>query len=781
MGIAYNMGKGKYKNWIVAETEFIPEYSGKWETIFSLGNGYMGVRAATEEGYIEEHRGYYIAGVYDEFPGEVTEIVNIPDWINFEITLDGERFDLKRGSILFYQRRLNLKDGLLVREVKWESPAGKITELTFERFVSVSNIHSAAQKITVKPLNYSGTVELLSGINGQVTNSGVQHLKEDKLRLISGSIILMGEETQQSHVHIAIAMVHEYFLDNKRIASREKVITGRRRITLKTVFTIGEKQILRCEKLISIYTSRDPDLAGIDRKPEEIAEHYAVENLKTVKETGYGFLLKKHTAKWHALWEKADILIGGADFDQLAVRFSIFHILQMTPFHDNRLSIAAKGLSGEGYKGHVFWDTEIFLIPFFIYTFPDTAKNLLIYRYRSLDGARMKARDNGFKGAMYPWESADTGVEVTPKWGAVDIETGKSIRIWSGELEQHITADVVYSIWNYFLSTNDYDFMYDYGLEIMLETARFWNSRLEYNREEKRYEINRIMGPDEYSEHVNNNAFTNYMVKLQLNRTVLFSEWVQEHTPEVWSGVSYKIRFADSELEEWKSKVDRIFINIDRETGFIHQYEAFTEKKTIDLSKYRGKVGAILEEYSWKDVMDMQVIKQADVVMLLCLAGDEFSRNIKKINWNFYEPKTLHDSSLSSSVHAITAVDIGDMEKAYHYFSESLRIDLGENLNSSSEGLHAASHGGNWQAVVKGFGGTRLGADGELKIEPHLPEKWESLEFNLFWHGNRCNIHIKRNIIILKTLSSIKEPFKVQICGKEYLMENSKELQINYK
>ncbi len=780
MNIDYNNGKGKYKNWVAAEINFIPEHSGKWETIFSLGNGYMGVRAAAEEGYIEEHRGCYVAGVFDKFPGEVTELINFPDWVNFEINLAGERFDLKRGRILHYSRQLNIKEGLLLRDVEWMSPMGKKTRLTFRRFVSFSNIHSAVQKVSITPLNYSGTVEFLSGINGQVTNSGVQHLKESRLRFISGRIILIGEKTQESNIRIAVAAGHEFFINNRKIKVKERVQTGRRRIGVKGVCTVGRGETFRCEKFISIYTSRDKSL-NKDRKPSETAvEDRAIENLKSIKDTGYAALLKEHKEKWNRTWEKADIVIEGPDFDQLALRFSIFHILQMTPVHDNRLSIAAKGLSGEGYKGHVFWDTEIFLVPFFVYTFPDIARNLLLYRYHSLDGARRKAAGKGFKGAMYPWESADRGAEETPEWGAVDIETGEPIRIWSGELEQHITSDVAYGVWNYFLATGDYDFMCDYGLEIMLETARFWDSRLEYNSEYDRYEINNIMGPDEYSERVDNNTFTNYMVKLQLERTIRFSEWVRKNAYDKWTGVSLKIRFKDRELEDWREKAGKIFINIDKATGFIHQYEGFTGKKVIDLSKYRGKVGAILEEHSWEDIMKMQVVKQADVIMLLYLAGDDFTGKIKKINWDFYEPKTLHDSSLSSAVHAMVAADIGDPEKSYRYFDESLRIDFGENYNSSSEGLHSASLGGNWQAVVNGFGGIRIKTDGGLRIQPHLPEKWKSLQFNFTWHGHICNIHIKKDEIILRSLSSEGKPFKAEICGNEYMVENSGVLRIKY-
>ncbi|GAG61203.1 unnamed protein product [marine sediment metagenome] len=452
----------------------------------------------------------------------------------------------------------------------------------------------------------------------------------------------------------------------------------------------------------------------------------------------------------------------------------------MTPVHNERLSIAAKGLSGEGYKGHVFWDMEIFILPFFIYTFPEIARRLLFYRYHFLDGAREKAKENGFEGAMYPWECADTGCEVTPKWGGVDFKTGKSQRIWTGELEQHITCDIVYSIWHYFQATHDHDFMYNYGLEIMLETSRFWASRLEYNPEKDQYEINDVTGPDEYSEHINNNTFTNYMVKWQLNQTIQFSEWVKMNQSEVWKKVISKIKLTLNELSDWKEKADKIYIGMDKASGFIHQYEGFTDKREVDLLKYKGKVGAIAQDYNWEEITQMQVLKQSDIIMLLYLLGDNFSQETKRFNWDYYEPKTLHDSSLSPSIHAIVALDIEDVEKGYEYFERSIRIDLGENLKSSWDGLHAASLGGNWQAVVNGFGGVRITNKGRLRINPHLPEKWKRLKFKIKWQNEEYCVEITRNKIILKSLSSISKSLIIEICEKEYILKPDEELRIIY-
>jgi len=780
MSIAYTFGNDEYKNWIITETGFNPETSGKFETLFSLGNGYMGLRASVEEGTSGEVRGCFVAGLFDEFSGEVTELPNIPDWTKIRIKLDGEIFSQCGGKILSWQRQLNLRDGELVRKVEWKSSSGKITRLTFRRFVSMCNLNNAAIKIEIIPINYSGDIEFFSGIDGQVSNSGVQHFKEGISRFNKDGSISTTARTQESNIGLTVAVRHLFYSDCVSISELEKVKTGRRQISLLSSHEIKEGKTFCMEKLVIVCSSRDPEFketAGISDKE---LEKNAIGKLNEASSLGYDNLFENHKVEWGRIWENDDISIGGPDFDQLAIRFSIFHIHQMTPVHDERIGIAAKGLSGEGYKGHAFWDAEIFLLPFHIFTSPETAKKLLLYRYGSLGGARKKAMENGFKGAMYSWESADTGDEVTPKWGAVDIETGEQIRIWSGDLEIHITCDVVYSIWQYFEVTRDYDFMFRYGLEIMLDTSRFWANRLEYNKSEDRYEVNDVMGPDEYSEHIDNNAFTNYMVKWQMEQTIRFSWWIIENKADVWAEVTAKLNLSMNELDDWKEKVRKIYFPVDMATGFIHQYEGFTDKKMIDLSKYKGKVGAIMEDYSWEDVVHSQVLKQADVVMLLYLGGNDFSRETKKINWDYYEPKTLHDSSLSAGMHAIVATDMGDVEKGYEYFQKSIRIDLGENMQSCDDGLHAASHGGNWQAIVNGFGGVHISSDSNLRINPRLPKAWKSLKFNLTWRGTKCCIDITIKELFLKPQSVIEKPFYVEVYGKRYFLDSSEGLKITY-
>ncbi|MBU4562972.1 glycoside hydrolase family 65 protein, partial [bacterium] len=326
MVIKYDMGKNKYKNWIVGETDFKPEYPGKFETIFNLGNGYMGARAATEETYQEETRGCYIAGVFDKFPGEVTELANVPDWLNVELKLDGEKFDLRTGKILSYQRQLNIKDGQLIRNIEWESPTGKKTRLTFERFVSLDNMHFTALKAKIIPFNYSGAIEICSGINGQTTNSGVQHFKEGKLRFSSEGIISMTSRTQESDIGLAITAQHLFSLNGKTLKIKEEVGSQRRKIFLSSRYKIKQNEELSFVKMVTVYTTRDPDFRREEKVSDKEIEKAALDNLKKLIKLGYDKLFRVHKKRWNQLWEQIDIVLDGPDFDQLAIRFSQLHI-----------------------------------------------------------------------------------------------------------------------------------------------------------------------------------------------------------------------------------------------------------------------------------------------------------------------------------------------------------------------------------------------------------------------------------------------------------------------
>lgn len=744
--IEYDSGSCRYKNWIVEEKEFKLENQAKYETIFCLGNGYMGSRCTLEESYPNERPGFYVAGIFDQFPGEVTEMPNLPDWIKTEIFINNNKVDLTKDKIYQYSRRLNLKDGLLIREFLWEDKEGHKVKFYFERFISMFNLHSALSKIELEAVNFSGEIKIRYGYNARTSNSGTQHLKEGMKRLVDDNLVYE-PETQQSTLKLCFALSHEISSQRENIKTEESVLSERRKLKRIIKFDLLQNKKVSICKYFSVYSQRDKDLENIDELQDT-----ALSNLKNNKKRGYEDCKLKHIKKWRSIWDEMDIKISGNNFDQLAIRFALFHMIQMTPAHDNRISIAAKGLSGAGYKGHVFWDTEIFMLPFFIYNYPQIAKTLLKYRYNTLKGARKKAKINGYQGAMYAWESARSGQETTPEYGGIDIETGEEIEILSGKLQHHITADVQYMVAEYYRLTKDFNFMKDYGFEIFFESSRFWASRLEYNKKKNRYEINNIMGPDEYKKEVNNNAFTNHMVHWQFEKALEYVANLKEDYTKYFGFLKNKIGLNEKEIIDWQDKSNKLYIPKINKDNIIPQHEGFFDLKEIDLKKYKNSpIDAIFNDLSWEQINKTKVCKQADVVMLVFLLRNKFTEDVIKSNFAYYEPITLHDSSLSPGIHALVASYIGEVNKAYNLFNRASKIDLGENMKSSDKGLHAASLGILWQAIVFGFAGINYRGD-KVYIEPNLPDRWKKVSFNIVLRNNKYKIEITKDKISIEVL-----------------------------
>lgn len=741
--------------WIILEDQFLPERMQYYETIFTLGNGYLGTRGALEENYRLRKPATYIAGLFDAAPNEVTELANAADWVSIELELAGERFDLEKGQVLAYQRRLDLKHGILYRDLRWQSPLGRVTKLSYQRFVSMEDQHLMGIRVAITPENYRGTIKVVSVLNGQATNDGTQHFKAVEECTFGDRGIYLISETYQTHHILAVAASH--LVKGKLV--NENFFNRRRLIGYEAQFAGETDQTLTFEKLVTIYTSRD--LGGTEPKtPAEKTEKVKAltlgENLGAAIQ-GFDALLAAHVQAWAALWLKADIQIEGDNFAQKAIRFANFHLIQMAPRHDYRVSIAAKGLTGEGYRGHVFWDTEIFILPFFIYTFPEEARNLLLYRHHTLPGVLKKAKENGYEGAMYAWESADTGEETTPKFGGLDLKTRKPVRIWCGELEQHISADIPYAVWHYYQATGDWDFLENYGAEIICQTARFWASRVEYDPEDDCYEIKNVIGPDEYSENVNNNYFTNAMAQWTLRKGLAVYALLQEKGKA--EELAAKIGLNGEELANWRIIADKMRLRRINELVLL-QFDGFLQQKAVDLAAYRHNPDGFFKDFSWEQITSTQVLKQADVIMLLYLLGDQYTKEEKVANWDFYEPKTLHHSSLSPAIHAIFATEIGRSDEAFRYFVDAAEIDLNNKLSNSEAGLHAATQGGIWQAVVNGFGGVRL-RDGQLQITPSLPEHWEKISFQLTYQGVPLQITITKEQVELEVLAKAFTPITI--------------------
>lgn len=747
----YDAGSGDLTNWLVEESSFDARYLGKCEAIFCQGNGYLGVRSALEEEYVGETRNLFVTGTFNKFDeNEVTELPNIPDMTKIVLMIDGRRFSLEKGVLHDYKRTLNVKTGEVVRLVDWESEDGKRIHFEFKHMASMANDHVMACKVTICPVNGDISLKISSGIDGRVSNSGSQHFAEGKRRLYDYKYLEMISTTIQSNVTAAMHCAHKFTLNGEETTPALLPVISRREIKLSAELTVKARETFCVEKYATVHTTRDLVY-------RDLSEEDALAQLKTdskaaimdVYQSNYDALMEESANAWAKIWEKEDITIKSVNpFDQLAIRFAIYHLNIMVKKDDNRVGIGAKGMSGEGYKGHSFWDTEVFILPYYMMTQPHTARTLLEYRYQTLGGARKKAAENGYDGAMYPWESAwiDDG-EVTPLWGEADVVTGETLPILTGLIEQHISADIAFAVWQYYNATHDENFMDQYGYEIIMETARFWASRLEWNEGLDRYEINDVIGPDEYSEHVNNNAYTNYLAHYNMNLAVKLMDQLRESDCQEKRSVFERLN-KTLRLDELKtiinSRLPKFYLPLpDETTGIIPQFDGYFNLKHIDLTKYKESsvVGTIYNDYNMEQISGMQVLKQSDLVVLMYLLDDLFDAETKKKNYFYYEERTLHDSSLSKSTHSVLANDLGLHEVAYKFFTGASAVDLGEEMRSSNAGIHSASMGGVWQSAVLGFGGVRI-VGGNLRIAPSLPEEWSQLDFNIVWRGTPLHVTV---------------------------------------
>lgn len=751
--IDYYAKKGDNAGWLIKETDFFPEHLGKCEAIFCQGNGYLGQRAALEEAYVGEKRNLFVTGTFDKFDeGEVTELPNLPDMTNMEIFINGDRFRMDSGKLKSYERQLDLQTGILTRNIEWISPKGEELQLRFERFVSLSDEHTFGQKAEITPLGNEATIKVRSGINGCVTNTGTQHFHEGKMRIYGGTIMEMCSETVESGVLCCQYAENKFYLGGAAEKAEQLPVIDRRKLATETAFTVKQGQTLTVEKLCCIHTSRDQIYEGTESVKEKVPAD-GKHHMEAIGRKGYEALKQESCVAWENYWEKQDIQIESEDaYDQTAVRFALYHLNIMVKRDDDRVGIGAKALSGEGYKGHSFWDTEIFLLPHYLFTDPATARTLLSYRGKSLPGAVRKAEENGYRGAMFPWESAWLyDGEVTPLWGGADVVTGKPMKILTGILEQHISADVAFAVWQYFTATEDEAFMAACGYEIIIATALFWTDRVEWNEDKSCCFLTDVIGPDEYKEHVDNNAYTNYMVHENLLLAERIIKGLESGQGEIFTRLNQKYRLREL-LPVITETKEKLYLPTADEDGILPQFDRYFELKAIDLSKYKASdvVGTIYNDYNMEQISGMQVSKQADTILLMMLFPEKFTREEKEKNYRFYEERTLHDSSLSKSTHCIMAAQLEKSEEAYHFFRGCLDTDLGQTMTTSDMGIHSASMGGIWQSIVYGFGGVYLSEDG-IGIAPKLPKQWKQLSFTIIYRD--C-------------------PLKVQADGKQIVIKN---------
>lgn len=747
--------------WKITEAEFDIESNHRDESIFALGNGYIGMRGNFEEGYSgpagTSLAGTYLNGFYEESPHYYSEeqygyaqktqtMLNVTDSKIIKLYVNGEAFDLLQGQIIDYQRTLDLKEGLLTREVIWQSPQADKIKIEIERLVSLTNKHIAAINYQVTPLNFSGQVRLVSALDGEVTNyeceddprvSGdlscqVLNLKD---KIIKKDWACVTQKVANTGFELVCGMKNEL-----KTASSYQLTTNTPQQQIVREYNIEAEAgvSIKLTKYISYHTSRDYSRANL--------VDYAAQTLKLGSEKTFLGLKQEQKNYLEDFWQQANVEIEGDTKLQQGLRFNQFHLLQSVG-KDGQTNIAAKGVTGEGYEGHYFWDTEIYSLPFFLYLKPDISRKLLEFRYNILDQARNRARTMGHStGALYPWRTID-GAECSAYFPA-------------GTAQYHINADIAYAVKQYVEVTEDYQFLAEYGAEILFETARLWADLGDYvAHKDNQFCINEVTGPDEYTALVNNNYYTNAMAQLNLEYAYQVAHQLQEEFPEQYQQLIEKISLKPEEITAWKEAADNMYLPYDEELEIHQQDDSFLDKEVWDFESTPADDYPLLLNYHPLVIYRYQVCKQADLVLALFLLGDQFSLDEKKRDFDYYEAVTTHDSSLSSCIHSIIAAEIGYHEEAYEYFMETARMDLDNYHNNSQHGVHTAAMAGTWMSVVNGFAGMRV-YDGQLSFDPYLPQKWDSYKFKIIFKGRVIAVEIREEKVIYNLESGSEIEFK---------------------
>jgi len=674
--------------WLVELEGFDPHREREVESWIAVGNGRTGTRGSLEEGSEHSEPGCYVAGVYGwpdrEPPGP--ELVPGPEWTRLAPRVDTEQLELARGIAIRHRRVLDLRQGILFRSSSQRLPSGIEVSFRSARFASLAER------------------ELLA-LEAELDADGRLAELDAAPRTAGGPAGTVGARER----------------DGALVVDVRGHRGGSARFAL-----VSESAGGRIERLVAV--SR----AASDEAPEASAE----ERLARARADGLAAVRARHRAAWRERWRGADVVVEGDPEAQRALRFALYHLISAADPESDLASVGARALTGSGYRGHVFWDTEAFVLPFFVFTHPETARALLGYRARTLPAARERARALGYRGALFAWESADSGEDVTPPYG-IGLD-GRRVPILTGLQEHHIAADVAWAVYRYWQASGDEAFLAEAGTEILVETARFWASRARRGRD-GRYHIGRAIGPDEYHEGVRDNALTNVLARWNLERALELVERLESVGD---------LRPNAREFARWRVVAEGLYDGFDPKTGLYEQFAGFFALEDLRAAELAPRPFAPDAILGAERVRRSQLVKQADVVMLAHMLPELVPVEVARANYDYYEPRTSHGSSLSPAVHATVAARIGKLEEALAYFRMAAAIDLSDAMGNSAQGIHIAAMGALWQAAVLGFGGVQ--PDGEaLRLEPRLPSAWRRLAFPVRWRGTTVRVDARPNELLL--------------------------------
>ena len=746
--VAADQLRSKDPSWLLVDEGFTLAREHEIESLFAIANGYVGNRGSLAEGTPLSAPATFVAGIFEQpdTPNSVPQLMILPDWAAVRIWINHQPLSMEHGQILEHRRILDFRRGMFWREWRHRDPDGKITRIVAFRLASLADRHLLLHSVSLTAENYTSIVRFESSMaadNAEVSLlAPTWKTRSDSARpnILPLAVHVPGRETAVIF-GVTSQLIHHGTLGCRALDTDARSITE--------VCDVKVQPGIECRlnRLISVFSSRETATPL-----ERVSEH-----LKQAITKGVSTLVSEHTSQWDLRWRSADIEIEGDHELQQALRFAGYHLISAANPDDSRVSIGARALSGAAYKGHVFWDTEIYMLPFYIFTYPAAARALLEYRYRTLPAARQKAVSFGFRGAMYAWESADTGEETTPRF--VIAPNGDVFTIRNGEMEVHITADIAFAVWQYWRCSGDDEFFVNYGAEIMLECARFWASRGTIESDGY-YHIRHVIGPDEYHEDVDDNAYTNLMAAWSLRRGVESFKLLRERWADRWREMNLRLQVTDDEVQLWANFARAMFTSFNPATLLYEQFSGYFAKEQIDLKTYEPRSAAMDMILGQRRIQATNIVKQADVVLATYLLWDEIPADVRAANFRYYEPRTSHGSSLSPAIHALIAARIGDGYLAQQYLKQASEIDLNNNMGNAAGGVHAAALGGLWQAIVFGFAGLRTHSDG-ISFAPSLLSRWSRLAFPLKWRGREVRVALEPETIRVAGFGS--EPLMVRL------------------